>query len=112
MVPQPTSTLSSKPLTATNIISGFRVRPGLFLLNGANVVPGGVSFTIHSINATYCELCLFHRTHQEPFAVLPFPDNFRIGNTFSMIVFDILHKAAFCSYKSSLITLSYRLRKR
>ena len=82
MVPQPASTLSSKPLTATNIISGFRVRPGLFLLNGANVVPGGVSFTIHSINATYCELCLFHRTHQEPFAVLPFPDNFRIGNTF------------------------------
>ena len=89
MVPKPTPLLPAKPLAATNTISGFRVRPGLFLLNGANVVPGGVSFTIHSINATYCELCLFRRTQQEPFAILPFPDNFRIGNTFSMIVFDL-----------------------
>lgn len=89
MVPKPTPLLPTKPLAATNNISGFRVRPGLFLLNGANVVPGGVSFTIHSINATYCELCLFRRTQQEPFAILPFPENFRIGNTFSMIVFDL-----------------------
>ncbi len=81
--------LPLKPLPATDVIAGYRVRPGHFLLNGANVVPGGVSFTIHSINATYCELCLFHRAQQEPFAVLPFPENFRIGNTYSMIVFDL-----------------------
>ena len=66
MVPKPASTLPPEPLAATNNISGFRVRPGLFLLNGANVVPGGVSFTIHSINATYCELCLFRRTSAAP----------------------------------------------
>ena len=89
MVPKPASMLPAEPLAATNNISGFRVRPGLFLLNGANIVPGGVSFTIHSINATYCELCLFRRAQQEPFAILTFPDNFRIGNTFSMIVFDL-----------------------
>lgn len=74
---------------ATDIISGFRIRPGLFRLMGANVVPGGVSFTISSCYATYCELCLFHRKEQAPFAILPFPEDCRIGSIFSMIVFDL-----------------------
>ena len=77
------------PLPATGEIGGFPVRPGLFRVNGATVVPGGVSFTIHSFYADRCELCLFRRGEQEPFAVLPFPDSFRIGHTFSMIVFGL-----------------------
>ena len=80
---------SDAPLPATGEIAGFPVRPGHFLINGANVVPGGVSFTIHSVHATYCELCLFRRTELEPFAVLPFPESFRIGNTYSMIVYGL-----------------------
>ncbi len=67
---------------------GFRIRPGLFRENGAVIVPGGVSFTISSCGADSCELCLFHRA-QEPFAVLPFPDDCRIGNTYSMMVFGL-----------------------
>ncbi len=74
---------------ATGEIAGFRIRPGLFLVNGATIVPEGVSFTIHSFYATRCELCLFHRKQQEPFAILPFPENCKIGGTYSMIVFDL-----------------------
>ena len=78
-----------REMNATNVISGFSVRPGLFLTNGATIVRGGISFTIHSVGATGCELCLFRRTEQQPYAVLPFPEQFRIGNTWSMIVFGL-----------------------
>ena len=70
-------------------ISGFKVRPGLYEINGATAIPGGVNFTIHSNQATGCELLLFHRKEHEPYAVLPFPENYRIGNVFSMIVFGL-----------------------
>ena len=76
-------------LPATRTIAGYAVRPGLYRLNGANVVPGGVSFTIYSFYARSCELCLFRRGEEEPYAVLPFPESFRIGHTFSMIVFGL-----------------------
>lgn len=78
-----------RPMRATGEIAGYAVRPGLFLPPGAIVVPGGICFTIHSVGATACELCLFHREADEPYAVLPFPEAFRIGNTFSMIVFGL-----------------------
>lgn len=84
-----TNALHSRPLRATGTIAGYDVRPGLFLMNGATPVHGGVSFTIHSVGATSCELCLFHRTEQQPYAVLPFPDGFRIGSTWSMMVFGL-----------------------
>lgn len=70
-------------------VGGFKVRPGLYEINGATAIPGGVNFTIHSNQATGCELLLFHRKESEPYAVLPFPDNYRIGNVFSMIVFGL-----------------------
>lgn len=78
-----------RPIPATESVSGFQVRPGLFRINGATPVPGGVSFTIHSMYATSCELCLFHRKAREPFAVLPFPEDCRVGYTYSMIVFHL-----------------------
>ncbi len=70
-------------------VNGFKIRPGYYNMNGTMEVSGGVNFTIHSHGATYCELCLFHRTEDEPYAVIPFPDSYRIGNVWSMIVFDI-----------------------
>jgi len=76
-------------MRATGEIEGYPVRPGLFLHNGASSVPGGVCFTIHSAGATACKLCLFYRMEQTPFAVLPFPEQFKIGNTWSMIVFGL-----------------------
>ena len=76
-------------LKTLDTICGFQVRPGFFLDFGATVIPGGVNFTIQSHKATSCELLLFHREAEEPFAILPFPDNYRIGFCYSMIVFGL-----------------------
>ena len=71
-------------------LSGFSVRPGLYEMNGATALAGGaVNFTIHSHNATSCQLLLYHRKESEPFAVLPFPENYKIGKSYSMIVFGL-----------------------
>ena len=45
----------------TDEISGYLVRPGMFDVNGATVLPIGVNFTIHTHHGTNCELLLFHR---------------------------------------------------
>ncbi|WP_243149431.1 glycogen debranching protein GlgX [Colidextribacter sp. OB.20] len=70
-------------------IAGFDVRPGFYEINGATAIPGGVNFTVHSHGATSVELLLFQREQDEPFAVLPFPQHYRIGNVYSMIVFKL-----------------------
>lgn len=75
-----------KPL---DIIGGFPVRPGFFNTNGAVRTGHGVSFTIHSAGATGCTLLLFRPQESEPFAKLPFPEEYRIGNTYSMVVFGL-----------------------
>jgi glycogen operon protein len=78
-----------KPMVPIDKIGGFYVRPGMYESNGAMRVPGGVNFTIHSNGATSCELLLFHRTETTPYAVLKFPENYRIGYVYSMIVFGL-----------------------
>lgn len=70
-------------------IEGFQVRPGFYEINGATAIPGGVCFTIHSNQAVSCELLLYHRMQDEPYAILPFPEHYRIGNVYSMIVFGL-----------------------
>ncbi len=70
-------------------ISGFEVRPGIYEVNGATAIPCGVNFTVHSYHATGCELLLFRRMEDEPYAVIPFPENYRIGKVYSMIVFGL-----------------------
>lgn len=70
-------------------LEGFRIRPGFFDINGATALSDGVCFTIHSQGATSCELLLYEPYAEKPFAVLKYPDNYRIGNVFSMIVFDL-----------------------
>ncbi|PRR80799.1 glycogen debranching protein GlgX [Clostridium vincentii] len=69
--------------------NGFKIRPGFYLENGSVVIPGGVSFTVHSQNATSFKLVLFKREQSEPYAIIPFPENYRIGNVYSMIVFGL-----------------------
>ena len=49
----------------------------------------GISSTALTRGATSVELLLFHREQDEPFAVLPFPEHYRIGNVYSMIVFKL-----------------------
>ncbi len=75
--------------TRTHEIAGFGVRPGLFDINGAMVLPYGINFTVHTHYGTNVELLLFHRGSSDPFAVLPFPESYRIGDVYSMIVFDL-----------------------
>ena len=48
-----------KHLKPIDKVCGYDVRPGIFMLNGARPVNGGVNFTINSIYATSCTLLLF-----------------------------------------------------
>lgn len=83
--------VSETPLEVypTGEISGFPVSPGMFDLNGATPLQNGVNFTIHTCGGTACELLLFHREEEEPFAVLPFPEAYKIGDVYSMIVYGL-----------------------
>ena len=56
---------------------------------GACVASNGVSFTINSHGATRCTLLLFKPQAPKPYARIPFPDSYRIGDTYSMLVYDI-----------------------
>lgn len=76
-------------LVPLDTINGYRVRPGFFRNYGATALPNAVNFTVSSVGATSCELLLFHYHEEEPFAVLPFPESYRIGHVYSMIVFDL-----------------------
>lgn len=80
---------SHTSFNAVGEISGYLVRPGMFETNGATPLPVGVNFTVHTSGGTSCELLLFHRGEEEPYAVLPFPDEYRIGDVYSMIVFGL-----------------------
>lgn len=76
-------------LQPLDVIDGFKVRPGFYNRDGAAAAPNGVSFTIHSSGATSCTLLLFHPEESTPYARLKFPESYHIGNTYSMLVFDI-----------------------
>ena len=79
----------SEQLKPIDTVNGFQIRPGFFREFGAVAIPGGVNFTIHTHGATSCELLLFHRKAEEPYAVISFPESYRIGFCYSMIVFDL-----------------------
>lgn len=81
--------IHSDHMVPLDTLEGFRIRPGFFDINGATALSDGVCFTIHSQGATSCELLLYEPYAKEPFAILKYPDNYRIGNVFSMIVFDL-----------------------
>lgn len=70
-------------------VAGYSVRPGIYEVCGAMAIPCGVSFTVHSQEAYSCELLLFRPGAEEPYAVIPFPENYRIGTVYSMIVFGL-----------------------
>ncbi|MFZ2491173.1 MAG: glycogen debranching protein GlgX [Thermoanaerobaculia bacterium] len=89
----------------THIFEGYKLRPGKPYPFGAHMVPGGVNFSVFSRNAEYCTLVLFEKGAREPFLEIPFRgyfqragDNepvwgeFRIGNVFTMTVFDLDHE--------------------
>lgn len=76
-------------LLPLDVVEGFKIRPGFFRMYGACVASNGVSFTINSHGATRCTLLLFKPQASKPYARIPFLDSYRIGDTYSMLVFDI-----------------------
>jgi glycogen operon protein len=86
----------------THVYKEFRMRPGRPYPFGATPVPGGINFSVFSRHADYCVLVLFKKGEAKPFAEIPFRGmftrpgtaepfwgDFRIGNVFSMVVFDL-----------------------
>lgn len=73
----------------THTYGEFQLRAGKPLPFGATIVPGGVNFSVYSQRAISCELVLFNKHEPEPFATIPFLEQFRIGNVYTMVVFGL-----------------------
>ena len=73
----------------THEYEGIKIKPGRILPFGARIVQGGVNFSVYSSRATACWLALFHNREKEPYALIPFTDEFRIGHVYAMTVFDL-----------------------
>ena len=73
----------------THSYQNFKLRPGKPFPFGATLVPGGVNFSVFSCHATSCTLVLFKKHAPKPMAEIPFPEEFRIGNVYCMVVFDL-----------------------
>ncbi len=73
----------------THRIGDLNYRAGQVFPFGASLVDDGVNFSVYSKDATGCTLVLYHHSQPEPFAEIPFPDSFRIGNVYTMLVFGL-----------------------
>ncbi len=76
-------------MNPTHEIQGIRYRAGHVFPFGASLIEDGVQFSAFSRDATSCTLVLYNHNEPEPFLEIPFPEEFRIGNVYSMIVFDL-----------------------
>lgn len=83
----------------THTYNGFKLRPGKQIPFGATIVPGGVNFSIYSSHARSCVLVLFEKGGSQPLVEIPFPDAFRIGNVFAMVVFDLDYETIEYGYR-------------
>ena len=73
----------------TNKIKGLKYRIGRILPFGATLMDGGVNLSVFSKESTGCTLLLYNPGEMEPFVEIPFPDSFRIGNVYTMLVFGL-----------------------
>ncbi|WP_238360852.1 hypothetical protein [Iningainema tapete] len=73
----------------THTYKNFKLRPGRPFPFGTTLIPGGINFSIYSRHAKSCTLVLFKKHALEPMVEIPFPQEFRIGNVFCMVVFDL-----------------------
>ncbi|MGJ3240354.1 MAG: glycogen debranching protein GlgX [Anaerolineae bacterium] len=83
----------------THYHEGFALRPGYVEPFGATLVPGGINFSIFSTHADSCVLVLFERDTDHIIAEIPFPDAFRIGNVWAMVVFGLNYEAIEYGYR-------------
>ena len=73
----------------THQLGDLRYRAGHVFPFGAALKDEAVNFSIYSQKATGCTLVLFRHGEPEPFAEIPFPESFRIGNVYSMLVYGL-----------------------
>ncbi len=73
----------------TETIAGFRVRPGKPLPFGVSSVPGGLNFSVYTSAGTSCTLVLFSRSEELPLGEIRVPDHYRIGDVYSIVVYDL-----------------------
>ena len=74
----------------TNSIKGLKYRVGRVFPFGATIDTNhAVNFSIYSKEATGCTLVLFHRGEKKPWVEIEFPEEFRIGNVYTMLVYGI-----------------------
>lgn len=83
----------------TDEYQGIKYRRGRVLPFGATLVPNGVNFSIFSSAATSCTLVLFKKNAASPFAEIPLPDSFRVGNVYAIIVFGLDYENIEYGYK-------------
>ena len=80
----------NRELVWLNEVNGYKIRPGLYSMYGATMLAEGiVNFTVYSNGATSITLNFYHRGDDKPFTELPFPEEYKIGKVYSMIVFDL-----------------------
>ena len=83
----------------THDYEGFKLRAGKPQPFGTSFVPGGVNFSIFSSHATSCTLVLFDKGEREPKIEIPFPNEFRIGDVWSMVVFGLDYETVEYGYR-------------
>ena len=64
----------------------FDTHPGDPLPFGASLVEGGINFSIYTRHGTACALVLFRRGQAMPFAEIPVPETYRIGDVYAITV--------------------------
>ena len=101
----PTPAVARIDVHPTHLYEGYKLRPGKPYPFGAHLVVGGINFSVFSRNADYCTLVLFDKGARSPRIEIPFRGlfqratdgvpvwgEFRIGNVFTMTVFDLDHE--------------------
>ncbi len=73
----------------TNKIGDIEYRVGRVFPFGASVVEGGVNFSVYSKEATGCTLVLYNHSASEPFLEIEIPEEYKIGNVYTVMVFGI-----------------------
>jgi isoamylase len=73
----------------TRSINGYAVRVGRPYPLGATPLEGGINFAIYSKHANVVSVIVFAAGSAEPKVEIPFPEEFRVGDVFTMIVFGL-----------------------
>ena len=80
-------------------IEGYRVRPGKPLPFGVSTVPGGLNFSVYTSAGTSCTLVLLSRSEKRVIKEIKIPDYYRIGDVYSIVVFDLDYEDIEYGYK-------------